>query len=95
MWRIQTFVFVFLSPSLHIYIRSDQIFTVDQVFHPVINGEVKGCEQHVVTFVVPNVYTSQKSMVMTQKVEGGSESRDVEYILLLYNFPPSRTIIVT
>ena len=41
-----------------------------------------------VTFVFPNVYTSQDSMVLAQRVEMGSESREVEDIMIIYEPPP-------
>ena len=95
MWRINRFVLVVSSPSLHICIRYDQRFIVDQFFHPFINCEVKGWEPHVVTFVVPNVSTSHESIVLAQRLEGGSESRDVEDIMLIYDPPLSCTTMVT
>ena len=61
----------------YIYILSSQIFIVYHVVHPIINGEVKGGEPHVVTFVVPDVSTSQESMVLVLKVEGRYESPDM------------------
>ena len=88
MWRIDKFILVICSPSIHIYIWSDQRCIFDEVVHPVINGEVKGGEPNVGTFVVPNVYTSQESMVLTQKVEEGYEYLNVVNIILLYEPPP-------
>ena len=70
-------VFGFFVVLHYIYIFSSQIFIVYHVVHPIINGEVKGGEPNVGTFVVPNVYTSQESMVLVLKVEGRYESPDI------------------
>ena len=63
---------LFLVPH-YIYIRYDQIFIFEEVVHPVINCEFKGGEPNLGNFVVTNVAASQESMVLAQKVEGGSE----------------------